>query len=106
MALVVVFTIDSIAGPQRLKALLYNAHAVALLTYFLFSFNVEFMARISFYFKCLDLVTLPLILAAQVSPGRRLLFLAFLGSLAAAQVYQILSIPDGGLLPYRNLWWR
>ena len=89
-----------------MKALLYNAHAAALLTYFLFSFNVEFMARISFYYKCLDLVTLPLILRAQASPEGRLLFLAFLGLLAGAQVFQILSIPDGGLLPYRNLLWR
>jgi EpsG family len=106
VALVVVFTIDSIATPRRLKVFLYNAHALALLSYFLFSFNVEFMARISFYYKCLDLVTLPLILTAQPSLTRRLLFLAFLASLTSAQVYQVLSIPDGGLLPYRSLWWR
>lgn len=100
VALVVAFTIDSIAAPRRLKAFLYNAHAIALLAFFLFSFNIEFMARISYYYKCLDLITLPLILSAQTSPERRLLFLLFLGSLATAQAYQILDIPGGALLPY------
>ena len=105
VALVVVFTIDSVRAPQRLKAFLYNAHAAALLIYFLLSFNLEFMARVSFYYKCFDLITLPLILAAQPSAERRLLFVGFIAAVALVQVFQILSIPDGGLLPYRSPLW-
>lgn len=101
VALVIAVMIDAVKVPERLKAFLYNTHAAALLIYFLFSFNVEFMARLSFYFKCLDLVTLSLILSAQPTLRSRWLFMAFLATLCAAQVFQILSIPDGGLLPYQ-----
>lgn len=103
VAMVIVFSIDGIRGPRRLKALLFNAHAASLFTYFLLSFNLEFMARVSFYFKCFDLVTLSLILAAQRTAETRLLFFGFIAVLAGAQMFQILSIPDGGLIPYRNL---
>jgi hypothetical protein len=103
VALVVIYYIDAAMVPQRLKALLYNAHAAALLSYFLLSFNLEFMARISFYYKSFDLITLPLILAVQRSAQGRLLFIAFIAIVAFGQVFQILGIPDGGLLPYRSV---
>jgi hypothetical protein len=103
VALVIALMIDSVVAPARLKAFLFNAHAAALLMYFLFSFNIEFMARLSFYFKCLDLVTLSLIYGAQPTLARRLLFMGFLAALCFAQLFQILSLPEGGLLPYNLL---
>jgi hypothetical protein len=100
---VIAFTIDKAAASDRLKALLFNCHAAAFLLYFLLHFNMEFMARVSFFYKCFDLVTLPLILYGIKRFDRRLLFLAFLAGLAALQAFQILSIPDGNLIPYTNL---
>jgi hypothetical protein len=100
VALVIAWMIDAVEVPTRLKAFLYNTHAAGLLIYFLFSFNIEFMARLSFYFKCLDLVTLSLIFGAQATLCSRWIFMAFLATLCFAQLFQILSIPEGGLLPY------
>jgi hypothetical protein len=106
VALVIALMIDAVNAPARLKAFLYNTHAAALLIFFLFSFNIEFMARLSFYFKCLDLVTLSLIYGAQPTLRSRRLFMAFLATLCFAQLFQILSIPEGGLVPYNLVFGR
>jgi hypothetical protein len=103
VATVIAVMIDAVQAPARLKTFLYNVHAASLLVYFLFSFNIEFMARLSFYFKCLDIVTLSLIFGAQTTLRARFFFLAFLSALCFAQLFQILSIPDGGLIPYKML---
>lgn len=100
VALVIALTIDAVKAPTRLKAFLYNTHATALFIYFLLSFNMELMARLSFYYKCMDIVTLSLIFGAQSTLVSRWLFIAFLSTLCFAQIFQILSIPDGGLQPY------
>jgi hypothetical protein len=100
VALVIALMIDDAKAPARLKAILYNTHAAALFMYFLLSFNMELMARLSFYYKCMDIVTLSLIFGAQSTLLSRWLFIAFLATLCFAQIFQILSIPDGGLRPY------
>lgn len=100
VALLIALMIDAVKAPGRLKAFLYNTHSAALFMYFLLSFNVELMARLSFYYKCMDIVTLSLIFGAQSSLLSRWLFIAFLTALCFAQMLQILSIPDGGLQPY------
>jgi hypothetical protein len=100
VAMIIASMLDTVKVPYRLKALLYNTHVTSLFIYFLFSFNMEFMARLSFYFKCMDIVTLSLIFGAQRNFRGRCVFLSFLTILCLGQMFQILSIPNGGLLPY------
>lgn len=97
------FYIHKVRAPRAVKALLFNCHVAAVFVYFLFHFNAEFMARASYYYKAFDLITLPLILASFERLEERAAFYCLLVALAFMQVYQILSIPDGGLLPYKNI---
>ena len=100
---IVLFLIDGLDVDLRLKRFLFNCQCLSLLLYFILSFNTELMVRISFYYKCFDIITLGLLAAVQKTILGRFLFLFLLTSIALIQIYRLLSIPDGGTLPYNNL---
>lgn len=85
------------------KSLLINCCFVSTFVFFALSFNIEFMARVSFYYKVFEIITLSLISKSLKGPVEVLCFWLLLVALALGSVYQILSIPDGGLSRYNSL---
>jgi hypothetical protein len=92
---------DRLACSKRTAALLVNTYLVATAIFFLLSFNIEFMARVSFYYKIFDIILIAMIFRSLKTPLEIFSFMAFLGTLLFGSIYQLLNIPDGGLIPYR-----
>ena len=92
---------DKLRCSQRTAALLVNTYVVASFIFFVLSFNIEFMARVSFYYKIFDVILISIIFKSLKSPAENASFVIILGAVLFGSIYQILSIPDGGLLPYK-----
>ncbi len=92
---------NRLACPRRVSALLVNTYVVATCIFFALSFNIEFMARVSFYYKIFDIILIAMISKTVKSQVENALFITLLGMLLFGSISQILSIPDGGLLPYK-----
>ena len=92
---------NQLAAPQRAALLLVNTYIAATFIFFVLSFNIEFMARVSFYYKIFDIILISLMFRSLKTPLEIGAFLGLLATLLFGSIYQLLSIPDGGLLPYR-----
>lgn len=92
---------NRLACPLRITALLVNTYLVATFIFFALSFNIEFMARVSFYYKVFDIILIAMISTTAKSRAENALFITLLGVLLFGSIFQLLSIPDGGLSPYK-----
>jgi EpsG family len=90
-----------LVAPERVTCLLVNTYITATFIFFVLSFNIEFMARVSFYYKIFDIILISLIFKSLKTPLEICAFLGFLATLLFGSIYQLLSIPEGGLVPYR-----
>ena len=88
---------------DRTKALLINCYVMSTFLFFVLSFNLEFMARVSFYYKAFEIITLSIVFKSLKRPLPRIAFWLFLFLLTFGAIYQLLSAPDGGLLPYKSV---
>jgi hypothetical protein len=87
--------------PRRATLLLVNTYIAATFIFFTLSFNIEFMARVSYYYKIFDIILISVMFRSLKTRLEIGAFLMLLATLLFGSIYQLLSIPDGGLLPYR-----
>jgi hypothetical protein len=99
------FFIKDIPVDKKFKHLLFNGYLISILIYLIFSFNAEFSARLSFYYKSLEMLIIPLVVSAISDKRLTVLFLIIFVVLALFGVNRLLAIPNGGLLPYQNVLW-
>ena len=90
-----------LVAPRRAALLLVNTYIAATFIFFVLSFNIEFMARVSFYYKIFDIILMSVMFRSLKNPLEKVAFVCLLATLLFGSIYQLLSIPDGGLLPYR-----
>lgn len=103
VALLLVFSYDQINVEAKEKSLLLNIYIFSVFLYFCLSFNMEIMARASFYFKGFDIFILGLIYASAKTTLERHLLFGMLVLFTTGSIYRLLSIPDGMLIPYRSV---
>lgn len=90
---------------EGLKNLLINGYLISLIIFFFLSFSSEISSRISFYYKALEIIMIPLIVTSQKKLSNRLALLLIFISFAIIGTIRILSIPNGGLIPYKTVLW-
>ena len=90
-----------LVAPQRTALLLVNTYIAATFIFYVLSFNIEFMARVSFYYKIFDIILISIMFRSLKTRLEITAFFALLATLLFGSLYQLLSIPEGGLLPYR-----
>lgn len=94
---------DSMKIDSYLKLLLRNAYFLSIVIFLLLSFSDQFAARISFNYKLVEILMVPAILSAVSNKYLRILLLIFFLILSMVGTDRLISVPDGYLLPYRNL---
>jgi hypothetical protein len=99
------FFLKKIKVDKDFKYLLFNGYLIATTIYLIFSFNAEFSARLSFYYKSLEMIIIPLIVSAQKEKKYSILLLCVFLVLALFGANRLLAITQGGLLPYNSLLW-
>lgn len=99
------FNYEKIQIRDDLKRLLLNGYFISILIFIFLSFNAEFAARLSFYYKGLEILIIPLVVSSQPKFSNRLILLIVFVSFSLLGAYRILEIPNGGLIPYNNLLW-
>jgi hypothetical protein len=93
-------------GRHELQRLLINGYAISVILFGLFSFSGEFATRMSFYYKALEIVLVPEIVSSQKCTAVRIALLLFYVGSAVVAVSRLLSLPEGGLLPYQTVFAR
>jgi len=88
---------------EKIKLLLRNGYFFSIVLFLLFSFSSEFAARLSFYYKALEIVIVPLIVYSFSKSYQRLSFLILFTAFSIFGIYRLLSLPDGYLIPYNNI---
>lgn len=91
----------SLKCSQGTAAFLVNSYLIGTFVFFALSFNMEFMARTSYYYKIFDIILISIMYRSVRTSTGNILFIGMLAVLMFGSLYQLLSIPDGGLLPYR-----
>jgi hypothetical protein len=99
------YFLKDIPVDKRFKQLLFNGYLVSILVYLILSFNAEFSARLSFYYKSLEMLIIPLVVSAISDKRLTVVFLCIFVILALFGVNRLLAIPNGALLPYHNVLW-
>jgi hypothetical protein len=96
---------EKIELDEKLKYFLLNSYFLAIVLFLIFSFNAEFAARLSFYYKSVEIIIIPILINSQKQKkfGIMLLLVFFILSLVGTN--RILEMPDGGLLPYKSILW-
>ena len=86
---------------ESLKRLLLNGCFVSFIVFILFSFSSEFAARLSFYFKSMELLIFPMIVAAQNRLYLKIVYSLIFIVLAFLATHRLLRVQDNGLVPYQ-----
>jgi hypothetical protein len=98
---IVLFNYEDINLPENQKRLFLNGYFISFLIFILFSFSTEFSARLAFYYKSFEMILLPLVVTAQKRHLPKLIYFTIFVILSAIAVQRLLSVKDGGLLPYK-----
>jgi len=86
-----------------LKQILMNGYFFGILIFLFLSFNSEYAARLSFYYKSFEIIMIPLIISAQTKYySKIILWLVFI-VFSVVGLNRLLAIPDGGLIPYKTI---
>jgi hypothetical protein len=88
---------------EKMKLLLRNGYFISIVIFIVFSFSSQISARLSFHYKALEIIMIPLIVSSPIKVNQRLLLLLVFISFSIFGIYRLLSLPDGHLLPYDNL---
>lgn len=99
--IIVLINYNKLQSGTELKRLLLNGYAASIVLFLLFSFSAEFAARLSFYYKSIEILLIPLIVTSQLRLSNRIMLLVLFLMLSLLSVYRLLSIEGGGLLPYK-----
>ena len=98
-----VYNFEKIKCSEKLKNILLNGYTLSVILFVLFSFSAEFSARLSYYYKILEIIIIPLIISSQIKRFNRILFLFAFSILLIIGLVRLLSAEDNGLLPYNIL---
>lgn len=99
------FYFDKLKVREDLKILLINGYLAAILIFIFLSFSSELSFRISFYYKSLEILMIPIIVTSQNKISNKLILLLIFVLLSLFGTYRILDIPNGGLIPYHSILW-
>ena len=99
------FYFNKLKIDDNFKTLLFNGYFISIIVFIFFSFSTEFASRLSFYFKALEIIIIPIIVFSQNKIYNRLLLLLLFVLLSLIGTYRILELPNGGLIPYNSILW-
>jgi hypothetical protein len=87
---------------ETLKNLLVNSYTISILLFLLLSFNQDFANRLSYYFRFVEIILVPLIVHFEKNRVRKYLYLFIFILIYFLSFLRIMMIPGNGLLPYNN----
>lgn len=87
---------------ESLKNLLVNSYIISVLLFLLLSFNQDFANRLSYYFRFVEIILVPLIVHFENSLFKKYLYLFIFILIYFFSFLRIMMIQDNGLLPYNN----
>ncbi len=94
---------SKIKAADEYKRILLNAYFVSVLVFVLFSSAQEMAARLSFYYKVVDIIVLPMLVASVGGFFSRIVTISIVVFLVCLLMSRILAIPDNYLEPYQNM---
>lgn len=98
-----IVTYDSLNIKNEIKLALRNGYFIGIVLFLVFSFSLEISARLSFYYKALEMVMIPLIVYSFIPKHQRTFLIIIFTILSIIGMSRLLAIPDGYLVPYNNL---
>ena len=87
---------------ESLKNLLVNSYLISILLFLLLSFNQDFANRLSYYFKFVEIILIPLIVHFEKRIFKKYLYLFVFVLIYFLSFLRIMMIQDNELLPYNN----
>ncbi|MCX5849974.1 MAG: EpsG family protein [Deltaproteobacteria bacterium] len=94
---------DKIDINEKVKRLLINASFLSFALFVALSMSTDIATRLSFYFRIFEILLIPAFLAVSAGKMTKLSILLCIIVYCLAGLYRMLSITNGGLLPYDNL---
>jgi hypothetical protein len=94
---------DHLKIKKDFAILLRNGYFIGIILFLLLSFSSEFAARISVYYKIMEIIMIPLMVCSAENKYKNLSLSLVFVMFFMTGVYRLLSIPGGHLLPYQNL---
>lgn len=91
---------DKLKVNKEFKRLLINGYFLAIIIFVFLSFNSEYAARLSFYYKSLEIFIIPIIVSSQRKSSHKIILWGLFIVLSVSGLYRLLQLPDGGLIPY------
>jgi len=98
---VFVYNVDKIKCEEGFKSLLMNGYTIAVVLFVVLSFSAEFAARLSYYYKALEIILIPLVISSQQRLVNRFGLLCFFAVLYFVGVSRLLTAEQNGLIPYK-----
>jgi hypothetical protein len=99
---IIVLNSKNIKINESLKNLLVNSYIISILLFLVLSFNQDFANRLSYYFRFVEIILVPLIVHFENSLFKRYLYLFIFILIYFLSFLRIMMIQDNGLLPYNN----
>ncbi len=87
---------------DTLKNLLLNSYIISILIFLLLSFNQDFANRLSYYFRFVEVILVPLIVYFENNRFKKIIYIIFFFLIYFLSFVRIMIIKDNGLLPYNN----
>lgn len=88
---------------SQFEMFLARAYFTGIVIFVFFSFSMEYAARLSFCYKFLEVLMIPIAVQKMISVKKKLIVFFVVISFSAISIYQYLSLPEHGyLLPYQN----
>lgn len=88
---------------NNLLILLRNGYIVGFVIFMLFSFSAEMAARLSFYYKVLEIFMIPIIVISFRKIDNKIIYLIIFTIFSIIGLSRLLALPEGYLLPYENI---
>ena len=88
--------------PSRFENFLGNSYFVGIIIFIMFSFTMEYAARLSFCYKFLEVLMVPIAIKKVTKTNSVPIYFIVL-AIAFISIYNLLNLPEHGyLLPYKN----
>lgn len=98
--IIFILNYDKLKVNEEFKRLLINGYFLAIIIFVFLSFNSEYAARLSFYYKSLEIFIIPIIVSSQRKSSHKIILWGLFVVLSVSGLYRLLQLPDGGLIPY------
>jgi len=103
--LLLLFYFDNIKAEENLKYFLLNGYFISIVIFIFLSFSTELAARLSFYYKALEILIVPYIVTSQKLIQNRIILFILFFILSILAVYRIIDVNNNGLIPYNSILW-